>query len=132
MWTAFRSEYLEESPRISLSSHELRSESTSGRTAITAQLLVDGEHVTITGEGNGPIDAFVSALRSGLPTFVVGTFDVVDYAEHATGQGSDATAVAYVETVSTPGSVLWGVGIDPNTITASLRAVLNAVERHNR
>ena len=131
MWEAFQSEYLAPEPRLSLTSHELRSESTSGRTAITAQLRVDGEHRTITGEGNGPIDAFVNALRTGLEGLVPTGFDVVDYAEHATGQGSDATAVAYVETTSGK-TVLWGVGLDPNTITASLRAVLNAVERHHR
>lgn len=132
MWDAFQSEYLAPEPRVCLVAHELRSESTSGRTSITAQLLLDDEHTTITGEGNGPIDAFVNALRTGLPSMVGSSFDVVDYAEHATGQGSDATAVAYVETVSSTGKVLWGVGLDPNTITASLRAVLNAVERHNR
>jgi 2-isopropylmalate synthase len=132
MWDAFQSEYLAPEPRVRLVAHELRSESTSGRTSITAQLLLDDEHTTITGEGNGPIDAFVNALRTGLSSMVGGSFDVVDYAEHATGQGSDATAVAYVETVSSAGKVLWGVGLDPNTITASLRAVLNAVERHNR
>jgi 2-isopropylmalate synthase len=132
MWDAFQSEYLAPEPRVRLVAHELRSESTSGRTSITAQLLLDDEHLTIVGEGNGPIDAFVNALRTGLPALAGSSFDVVDYAEHATGQGSDATAVAYVETVGATGKVLWGVGLDPNTITASLRAVLNAVERHNR
>ena len=55
--------------------------------------------------------------------------DVVDYAEHALGQGSEATAVAYVETVDASGTPLWGVGTDPNIITASLMAVLAAHER---
>ncbi len=80
---------------------------------------------TIDGEGNGPIDAFVKALRSGLGA----TLDVIDYAEHAMGQGSEAMAVAYVETTTSERGVLWGVGTDPSTITASLRAVLNAHER---
>jgi 2-isopropylmalate synthase len=57
------------------------------------------------------------------------TLDVIDYAEHAMGQGSEALAVAYVETISAEHGVLWGVGTDPSTITASLRAVLNAHER---
>ena len=125
MWDTFQAHYRPAEPRFQLTSHELRSDSTSGRTEITAQLVVDGEHRTIAGEGNGPIDAFVKALRSGVGA----TFDVTDYAEHAMGQGSEATAVAYVET-ATPGcGVLWGVGTDPSTITASLRAVLNAHER---
>jgi 2-isopropylmalate synthase len=124
MWDAFQEAYLPPEPRFRLTSHELRSDSTSGRTAITAQLLVDGEHRTIDGEGNGPIDAFVKALRTGVGA----TLDVIDYAEHAMGQGSEAMAVAYVETTTEHG-VLWGVGTDPSTITASLRAVLNAHER---
>ena len=57
------------------------------------------------------------------------SIDVTDYAEHATGQGSDATAVAYVETTDEQGNVRWGVGQDENTITASLRAVVSAVLR---
>jgi 2-isopropylmalate synthase len=76
MWDAFRSEYLVDEPRFRLSSHELRSDSASGRTSITAQLVVDGEPRTITGAGNGPIDAFVHALRDGIGA----TLDVVDYA----------------------------------------------------
>ncbi|MEX2627485.1 MAG: alpha-isopropylmalate synthase regulatory domain-containing protein, partial [Ilumatobacteraceae bacterium] len=57
------------------------------------------------------------------------TFDVVDYAEHAMGRGADATAVAYVESARDDGEVRWGIGSDPNITTASLRAVLSAVER---
>ena len=128
MWEAFQAEYLPAEPRLRLSSHELRSDSATGRTSITAQLVVDGERHTIAGEGNGPIDAFVHALRDGVGA----TLDVVDYAEHAMGQGSNATAVAYVETSSPAHGVLWGVGTDPSTITASLLAVLNAHERAER
>ena len=109
-----------------MASHELRSDS-SGRTSITAQVVADGQHETITGSGNGPIDAFVDAVRAGLGVSV----DVLDYAEHAMGSGADAQAVAYVETRH--GTVVrWGVGTDVNIITASLRAVLNGVERQQR
>ena len=127
MWDAFQAEYLVDEPRFKLSSHELRSDS-DGRTSITAQLVIDGQATTVVGEGNGPIDAFVRALRAGIGA----TLDVVDYAEHAMGQGSEATAVAYVETSSPGHGVLWGVGTDHNIITASLRAVLNAHERAQR
>ncbi len=126
MWEAFEAEYLPPTPRLRLVSHELKSASDGTGSTITAQLVVDGEHRTITGAGNGPIDAFVHAMRDGLGAVV----DVVDYAEHAVGQGSEATAVAYVETTNGDGQVLWGVGTDPNIITASLRAVLSAYERH--
>ena len=94
-------------------------------TPITAQLVVDGEHRTVTGQGNGPIDAFVRRARapgSGVE------LDVVDYAEHAMGAGADATAVAYVETIDGAGQTRWGVGTDPNIITASLRAVPSAMQ----
>ena len=126
IWGAFNDEYLPESPTVTLHSHELKSDSQSGTTTITAQLVVNGEHRTISGSGNGPIDAFVHAVRDGLNTRI----DVVDYAEHAMGQGSEATAVAYVETTDGAGIVRWGVGTDPNIITASFRAVLGAYERH--
>jgi 2-isopropylmalate synthase len=79
----------------------------------------------VTGAGNGPIDAFVQALRSDLGA----SLDVVDYAEHAIGAGADASAVAYVETIDADGVVRWGVGTDPNILTASLRAVVCAHRR---
>ena len=128
IWEAFQTEYLPAQPSLTLTAHELRSESSSGRTTITAQLVVHGAPRTITGEGNGPIDAFVRALRDGLSA----DLDVIDYSEHAMSQGSEATAVAYVETKDSHGNVRWGVGTDPNTTTASLRAVLAAYERQSK
>ena len=82
MWDAFQGEYLPEAPAIVLESQELRSDR-EGRTTITAQLVVDGEHRTVTGDGNGPIDAFVRGVRRELGLDV----DVVDYAEHASARG---------------------------------------------
>ena len=57
---------------------------------------------------------------------------MLDYAEHAIGQGADTMAVAYVETVRANGDIRWGVGQSPNITTASLRAVLAAFERHTK
>ncbi len=128
MWEAFRRQYLPEHPVYELKSHELISEDGSDTTRITAQLVVDGASRTVTGAGNGPIAAFVDALRRGLGA----ELDVVDYAEHALGQGADAAAVAYVETVDGDGTLRWGVGAHPNIITASLRAVLSALDRRRR
>jgi 2-isopropylmalate synthase len=127
MWGAFEAEYLPAEPRFKLRSHELHTESSeaSGRTRVTAQLDVDGESTTIMGEGDGPVEAFVSALNSHFGE----EFDVVDYAEHAIGRGANAQAVAYVETVNGENNIRWGIGQDPNITTASLRAVLNAFER---
>jgi len=122
MWTAFEGQYLPAEPAIRLLSHELTVRGDG--TQITAQLLVDGQHLTVTGQGNGPIAAFVQALRTSMDV----ELDVVDYAEHALSAGADATAVAYVESVG-PGGTRWGVGLDPNILTASLKAVLGAVLR---
>jgi 2-isopropylmalate synthase len=94
---------------------------------VTAQLEVDGAPTTIVGEGDGPVEAFVSAIV----THFGEEFDVVDYAEHAIGRGSNAQAVAYVETVNGDSDIRWGIGQDPNITTASLRAVLNAFERQH-
>jgi 2-isopropylmalate synthase len=127
MWDAFTSEYLPAAPTMHLDSHELKSDST-GATTITAQVNVEGTRHTIVGQGNGPIDAFVHGLRTGLGVEI----DVLDYTEHALGAGADATAVAYVESTTSSGSVKWGVGTDPNIITASLRAVLAAAERQGK
>ena len=125
MWDTFQSEYLPVEPAIRLISHEMRSSSEGRTTEVTAQLLVDGEHVTATGSGNGPIDAFVTAMNAALGTEI----DVVDYAEHAMGAGKDATAVAYVESRDGDGKVRWGIGSDPNILTASLNAVVSTVLR---
>ena len=123
MWDTFEREYLPPDPALSLRGHELRTDGEA--TTVTAQLMVDGEPRTVGGTGNGPIDAFVGALRQGLGV----TVDVTDYAEHATGEGANATAVAYVETVDADGVKRWGVGTHPNIITASFRAVLSALGR---
>jgi 2-isopropylmalate synthase len=128
MWEAFRREYLPEPGRYALKSHELSSVASTDGARIVAQVAVDGVGRTVTGTGNGPIAAFVDALRSGLGV----ELDVVDYAEHALGQGADAGAVAYVETVDGEGNLRWGVGTHPNIITASLRAVLSALGRRAR
>src|SRR5687767_7766661 len=128
MWEAFRTVYLPAKPTWELRGHELVSGDGGDGTRITAQLVVDGTPRTVTGVGNGPIAAFVDALRSGLGVET----DVVDYAEHALGQGADATAVAYVETIARDGGLWWGVGTDANIITAALRAVLSALARQPR
>ena len=124
MWDAFRAQYLPEPPPYELLDHELVSEGSPERTRLTAHLRVRGVPRTVTGTGNGPIAAFVDGLRRELGA----DFDVVDYAEHALGQGADATAVAYVETAhGWDGALCWGVGVHPNIITASLLAVLSGL-----
>jgi len=125
MWDTFQSEYLPDQPRFRLRTHELHTKE--GRTKVSAQLDVDGAAVTLQGEGDGPVEAFVQAITAHFGE----EFDVVDYAEHAIGRGSNAQAVAYVETINGSHDIRWGLGQDPNITTASLRAVLSAYERQH-
>jgi 2-isopropylmalate synthase len=127
MWSKFQTEYFPEKSTYELISHETITKPTErgDRATVVAQVTIDGEHRTITGEGNGPIDAFVKAVRHDLGVVI----DVTDYHEHAKSAGSDSTAVCYVETTG-PEGVLWGVGEDPSILNASYRAVLSAVNRH--
>ena len=91
----FMAEYVEPtSPQVEIIGHRSSSDTLeSGTTTLEAKLIVDGVERMVTGEGNGPIDAFVHALQAAE------LFDgkIVDYSEHTMGTGSDATAVAYVE-----------------------------------
>jgi 2-isopropylmalate synthase len=122
MWDAFAAEYLPAQARIGLAGYE--TSSSGGNVCVQAHLTSGTESKEISGEGNGPISALVHALRRGLGVEV----EVLDYAEHALGAGEEATAVAYVE-VRSHDEVRWGVGMDPNITTASMKAVLSALER---
>jgi 2-isopropylmalate synthase len=124
IWTAFRSEYLDREAPLRLDSVHT-SAAAGEKDQLSVNVYVDGDLTTLTGEGNGPIAAFVAALNS-LPQ----EYDVrvLDYAEHALSSGGDAIAAAYVECL-VGDQVLWGVGLDPNIVTASLKAVISAVNR---
>jgi len=96
------------------------------RDEVNVSIQVKGAETAVVGVGNGPIDAFVAALAThGVEV------RVLDYNEHAMGAGADAKAAAYLE-VAVGDRVLWGVGIDANIVTASLRAVVSAVNRAGR
>ena len=138
MWEAFVDEYLPASEvadaaawapwswgRLAL--RGLRSVSTAGgEDQLSVDLVVDGSPRTVDGVGNGPIAAFVDVL--GQLGIEVG---VLDYAEHALGAGGDARAAAYVE-CAVGETIYWGVGLDANITTASLKAVVSAVNRAQR
>src|ERR1700736_122621 len=110
MWDRFATEYLPDDAPVQLLSHEVTTTDDHG--TLTAQLLVDGEHRTVMGKGSGPLAAFVDGLRRDLDI----ELDIVDYREHAVTSGSDATAVAFVESQMSGGTVLWGVGMNPNIL----------------
>ncbi len=124
IWDLFRAEYLAGGP-VGLLDHQ-SSSVVDAKHVLAAEISVDGAAQEVEGVGNGPISAFCAALAS------VGVdVRVLDYAEHALTEGTDAQAAAYVE-VSTGGQVFWGVGIDTSTATASMRAVVSAVNRSRR
>jgi 2-isopropylmalate synthase len=121
MWEAFAAEYLS-AGALTLQAHRTSS-AVDAKDAVTAEVSVDGQARQIEGVGNGPISAFCDALGSlGIDV------RVLDYTEHALSAGSDAQAAAYVE-CEVGGQARWGIGVDTNTVTASLRAVLSAVNR---
>ncbi len=124
MWDIFSAEYLA-GGQVELLEHHASSVVES-KDALSVEVRVSGQPRQIEGVGNGPISAFCDALAAiGIEV------RVLDYTEHALSAGSDAQAAAYVET-ETGGRTLWGVGIDANTVTASMRAVLSAVSRSLR
>jgi 2-isopropylmalate synthase len=126
IWAVFADEYLPvpDAPwgRFQLAGHRNEA-SVDGKDVLSVDVVVDGETRTVEAAGNGPIDAFVSAL-AGLGV----EMRFLDYAEHALSAGGDAKAAAYIE-CAIGDRVLWGVGIDANIVTASLKAVVSAVNR---
>src|SRR5579863_8976869 len=124
MWDIFSAEYLTEGP-LGLLDHQ-SSSVVESKHALTAEIGIDGQAQQVEGVGNGPISAFCDALATmGIEA------RVLDYTEHALTQGTDAQAAAYVE-CEIGGQVYWGVGVDTNTASASMRAVLSAVNRSRR
>jgi 2-isopropylmalate synthase len=124
LWRLFEAEYLAARGPWAYRAHQLATSGGADREQITLHVEVEGTATVLHGSGTGPIDAAVRALA--LP------IDVIGYEEHACGSGSDAQAVAYVE-ISTPdGRSLFGVGRHPNIITASLTALVSALNRAAR
>jgi 2-isopropylmalate synthase len=136
IWQAFRAEYLDREAPLKLNS--VHTSSAAGeKDALAVNVYVDGEPRSLEGTGNGPIAAFVTALNQLTedeqarrnPMFEDrGDIRVLDYHEHALSSGGDAIAAAYVE-CAVGDQLLWGVGLDANIVTASLKAVTSAVNR---
>ena len=127
MWDAFADEYLSATrPLERIRQRVIGSEVDGGIDVIEATVKIDGVETEIRGEGNGPLAAFVDAL-GGVGIRV----NVLDYSEHAMSAGQEAAAAAYVE-ASIDGRTVWGAGIATSITTASLRAVVSAVNRAAR
>ena len=125
LWNLFRREYGLDS--IAAPKQRAMSESDgSGNTRVTlkAEVQLGGKPVSIEGEGTGPVDAFVAGLNSTGLTQV----KVMDYREHAIGSGANAQAVAYLE-LRVGDRTLYGVGVDADILTASLKGILSGLAR---
>ena len=136
LWSIFADEYLPAAaaPEVELSRwgrFELRGATLTSTgddedSTLTVTLVDGGEEKHLTAAGNGPLDAFVTALEgTGL------SVRILDYVEHALSEGRDAKAASYVE-CEVDGQVLWGVGIDPSITTSSFKAVISAINRAMR
>ncbi|MFV2103868.1 2-isopropylmalate synthase [Micromonospora sp. LOL_024] len=127
MWQIFAGQYLldhQADPAVTLAGYAIGT--ADGKVEITAQVAVAGQPRSVSAIGNGPIDAYVNALGSAGVSV-----RVLDYHEHALSSGGDAQAAAYVE-CEVEGRTVWGVGMDANIVTASIKAVSSAVNRARR
>ena len=121
LWALFQREYgihAVKAPQYRLSEAD-------GTVQMTAEIEVEGQKYFLEGAGTGPIDAFVQSLSAAVGRNV----RVLNYAEHAIGEGASAKAIAYVEMRVDDAEVCYGVGIDANIVSASLRAIISGLQR---
>jgi 2-isopropylmalate synthase len=125
LWTLFRRAFLLDDAPITLVRQQTAPTSPDMHEIAATLKRADGSTFTIEGEGNGPVDAFVDALKKAFKV----EFSFIDYHEHAVGRGANATAASYVEIHDSDDRPMHGVGIDPNIVLASQKAALSAVLR---
>ena len=121
LWALFRQAYLLDDAPLTLVKQQTVPTSPDNRELVATLRKADGATFTIAGEGNGPVDAFVDALKKAFGV----DFAFIDYHEHAVGRGANATAASYVEIHDAADRPLHGVGMDPNIVMASLKATLS-------
>ena len=120
---AFKREYLDRAAPVALGHFKTPERDSSVK--CEAGITIDGQPRTLTGEGNGPIDAFVRSLAAtSLPKF-----EVLNYSEHSLGKGAEACAVSYIQIKTERGRALFGAGIDTNIELASIKAIVSALNR---
>jgi 2-isopropylmalate synthase len=123
IWSLFEETYLQGG--IRLVDYSLLPEPRAGERRIAARIAIDGAERRIEGVGNGPIAAFVDALRRDCCIELT----LLDYHEDAVGAGADAQAAAYVQIRENGAGTLYGAGMDSDIVTASLKAVASAAAR---
>ncbi|HQN54084.1 MAG TPA: 2-isopropylmalate synthase [Novosphingobium sp.] len=122
IWDVFQRTYKLSTPQhFQLVDYE-ESKAPDGTRVFAGKIELDGKEQSVSGRGNGLISSVVTTLRDSFGV----QLEVKDYTEHAMTAGSDARAAAYVECVTPDGKTIWGVGIDEDVATASVRAVLSA------
>ncbi|AJQ92758.1 2-isopropylmalate synthase [Gynuella sunshinyii] len=122
IWENFRSSYVEVDAPFSLKEYNIQRDVDKQTDQIKAVIDGEGQKRVLTGTGNGPISAFASAVRKQMGI----EFELVDYNEHAIGEGEDTMAVTYMQ-IRVNGNVCFGVGENPDIVMASLIALLHAV-----
>ena len=128
IWGIFEREYLVGRRPFEYVAHHLVEDSTRSEVELSSEVVFDGVQRKLAGRGNGPIDAFVAAIAKLSGEQI----SVVDYHEHAIGAGAGAAAVTYIELRvggDAGGKTLFGVGRDPNIVTASLKAIVSGLNR---
>ena len=124
LWTMFEREYAIDGPRAARIAQQ-RVDDEGAAVRVSANVAIEGREWPIAGSGTGPVDAFVAGLNRLLDVPV----EVIDYHEHAIGRGADARAAAYIELRFGAALSLFGVGIDANIVSASLKALTSGVQR---
>ena len=127
IWDVFQRVYCLNTPQhFQLLDYE-ETRAPNGERIFAGKVTVDGQEKSVSGRGNGLLSSVVSTLQDSFGL----KLDIADYSEHAMGQGSTVRAAAYVECVTDTGKTVWGVGIDEDVATASVRAVLSAANALN-
>ena len=125
IWQLFQRTYLPYGgERLQLQAYD-ETRAANGERIFAGSIAETGSVKSVSGRGNGLISSVLAGIRDGFGI----ELEVVDYVEHAIGHGSDVQAAAYVECRTTDGETVWGVGIDEDVATASVRAVLSAANR---
>lgn len=126
IWAAFKAEYIDQQFPFAHRGH--RDDSSGDSDRLSATISENGLDHVISGVGNGPIEAFIDGFRREFSIDV----RIIDYEEHAIGAGADAAAVCFVEAEVAGVSSVFGVGMHGNIVTASLNAIVSAVNRATR
>tara|TARA_B100000686_G_scaffold243525_1_gene252471 strand:- start:29057 stop:30739 length:1683 start_codon:yes stop_codon:yes gene_type:complete len=126
IWETFQKTYLNNKGKFNFVEHHIKSSSSSKsqEDLLKIKITEDGIEKQIEGSGNGPIDAFISALKNDLNLSV----KISDFHQHAISTGSDAKAVAYIE-IQNKGESSWGVGMHANTVIASFLSVISGLNK---